>query len=453
MAPKPEPAVGGRRPAERRRSPREESAADIRIPTTADAHGTGDTAGARANRLPLYALLAASIVSLVGNTLTLVALPWFVLQTTGSPVRTGLTGFFIALPNFLAGLFGGTLVDRLGPKRVGIAADLVSGVGIVLIPALYLTVGLAFWQLLALVFLGATLDVPGLTARRALLPELATLARMPLERVNAAFEGLQYVAQLLGPPLAGLLIAALGASNVLWIDAATFAFSAALVAVAIPAATLGERPKAGRYLDDLLDGFRFLVRDRTLLALALGLTITNFLGAPLFAVLWPVYVRDTGGAATGLGLLAAAFGGGSLLGAVVYGAIGHRVPRRPIWIGAYMVEALPLWTLALTGSLPVILAVTALCATLGGPLSPLGVTIRHERTPPHLRGRVFGTFSALATAGSPLGMLAGGFALEGLGLRATLVAMGAAYLAVGTGMLFVPALRGMDRPAREPPAG
>ena len=404
-------------------------------------------ARAGARRLLLGALLAGNVISLVGNMLTLVALPWFVLQTTDSPVRTGLTGFFVALPSFLAGLFGGTLVDRLGPKRVSVAADLVSGLGIVLVPALHLTVGLAFWQLLALVFLGALLDVPGLTARRALLPELAALAGVRLERANALFEGTQYLAQLLGPPLAGLLIAWLGASNVLWIDAATFAVSAALVAGAVPAALLPARPRPGRYLDDLLDGLRFLARDRLLLALAAGLTITNLLGAPLFAVIWPVYVRDTYGTATNLGLLLAAFGGGSLLGAGIYGAIGHRLPRRALWIGAYLVEALPLWTLALTTSLPLILVVTALTAMLGGPLNPLGVTIRHERTPPELRGRVFGTFSALATAGGPFGILAGGVALGEFGLRPVLLALGAAYLAVGAGLLLVPALREMDRPA------
>ena len=403
-------------------------------------------ARAGANRLPLYALLAGNVVSLLGNTLTLVALPWFVLQTTGSPAQTGLTGFFVALPSFLAGVFGGTLVDRLGPKRVSVVADLVSGLGIVLIPALQQTVGLAFWQLLALVFLGAALDVPGLTARRALLPELAALAGVRLERVNALFEGAQYLAQLLGPPLAGLLIVALGASNVLWLDAATFAVSAALVALAVPAALVAARPAPGRYRDELLAGLRFLRGDRLLLALAVGLSVTNFLGGPTFAVILPVYVRETFGEATALGLILAAFGAGSLLGTLAYGAVGHRFPRRALWIGAYAVAALPLWTLPLTTSLPIILAVYAFDALIGGPLSPLGVTIRHERIPAHLRGRVFGLFSAIATAMSPLGMLAAGGAIEGFGLRPTMVALGAAYLLVALGMLLTPALREMDKP-------
>ncbi|MDQ3547406.1 MAG: MFS transporter, partial [Chloroflexota bacterium] len=109
-------------------------------------------------RVPIYTLLLASAISNVGNMLTMIALPWFVLETTGSAAMTGLVGFFVALPNFVAGIFGGTLVDRLGYKRVSIIADLVSGFGVLMVPLLYITTGIAFWQLLTFVFIGALLD-------------------------------------------------------------------------------------------------------------------------------------------------------------------------------------------------------------------------------------------------------------------------------------------------------
>src|SRR5207249_3590299 len=107
------------------------------------------------NRLPILGLLVANTISQVGSALTFIAVPWFVLQTTGSAAKTGLTGVFEALPFIIAGIFGGTLVDRLGFKRTSILADLTSGLTVALIPLLYHTVGLAFWQLLALSFLGS----------------------------------------------------------------------------------------------------------------------------------------------------------------------------------------------------------------------------------------------------------------------------------------------------------
>ncbi|HEU5423664.1 MAG TPA: MFS transporter, partial [Nitrolancea sp.] len=220
----------------------------------------------RTRRGPLGALVAAKLISLIGSQLTLVALPWFVLVTTGSAAKTGLTGLAVTLPAVVVGLVGGALVDRLDYRQTSVIADLTSAAGIAAVPLLYHTRGIEFWQLLILVFLGSLLTVPGLTARRAMLPELADLAGMTLDRANSISESASYVALLLGPPLAGVLIAFIGASNVLWLDAASFVVSAAIVAGSIPAASqASERTVSGRYLDDLKAGLRFVRDDRLLL--------------------------------------------------------------------------------------------------------------------------------------------------------------------------------------------
>jgi MFS family permease len=99
------------------------------------------------------------------------------LQTTGSAAQTGITGFFTILPVVVAGFFGGTLVDRMGYRRTSIVADLASGLTVALIPLLHFTIGLEFWQLMVLVFLGGLLDAPGSTARTALIPDLAARRR------------------------------------------------------------------------------------------------------------------------------------------------------------------------------------------------------------------------------------------------------------------------------------
>ena len=170
---------------------------------------------ARPNRLPIIALYSANAISLVGNVFANLAIPWFVLQTTGSATQTGLTGFFSILPVVLAGIFGGTFIDRLGYKRASVLADIASGVTVLLIPLLYFTVGLGFWPLMALVFMGALLDAPGHTARAALTPELAEMAGMPIERATSLTQVVDRSSRLLGAPLAGLLIAWMGTANVL----------------------------------------------------------------------------------------------------------------------------------------------------------------------------------------------------------------------------------------------
>ena len=203
---------------------------DGRLPTATQEQRDGDR-----RRAPVYALMAGGAVSLVGNQLTAVAIPWFVLQTTGSAARTGLVAFFTLLPTIVAMVFGGALADRLGHRRMSVVSDLLSAATVAAIPLLHQTVGLPFGVLLALVFLGALLDAPGGTARSALIPDAAALAGLPLERVNGAFQAIQSLAGLVGPLLAGLLIAVMGESNVLWFDAATFVVSAAAVGFFVPA--------------------------------------------------------------------------------------------------------------------------------------------------------------------------------------------------------------------------
>ena len=110
---------------------------------------------ARHTRTPLYALLGANAVSMAGNQITAIAIPWYVLATGGSAAQVGLVGFFTFLPTVISAFFGGGIIDRIGRKRISMLADLCSMVAVGLIPLLHSTIGLHFWQLLALVFAGA----------------------------------------------------------------------------------------------------------------------------------------------------------------------------------------------------------------------------------------------------------------------------------------------------------
>src|SRR5687767_3273283 len=202
------------------------------------------------NRLPLVSLFAANAISMVGNVFANIAIPWFVLQTTGSPTQTGITGFFTILPVVLAGFFGGTIIDRLGYKRTSIIADIASGLTTLLIPLLHFTVGLAFWQLMVLVFFGAFLDTPGATARDALLPELAEEAGVPIERATSYVHVIERSSRFVGAPLAGLLISLFDTASVLWLDAASFFVSAAIIGIFISTHLyIKSEEKSGRYFD------------------------------------------------------------------------------------------------------------------------------------------------------------------------------------------------------------
>jgi MFS family permease len=394
-------------------------------------------------RVPLYAFFTANAISFIGNNLTMIAVPWFVLETTGSAVKTGLVGFFTALPAILAAFFGGALVDRTGTQRMSILSDLASGVTVALIPLLYLTIGLQFWQLLILVFLSALLDAPGNTARSALLPDLAQEAQMRLERANAADQTIQRGASLVGPALAGLLIAWVGTRNVLWLDAASFAISAGLFALAVPSSKSHAAGET-RYVDQLKDGLRFVRGDRLILTIVLTIAITNFLDAPLFAVVLPVYARQLYGDASRLGFMISVVGAGAVLGTILYGAVGHRLPRRLTYILSFILVSLPLLVLAFTPPYPIVLGVLFFAGIAAGPINPVLMTVGQERVPAELRGRVFGMITAVAYIAIPLGMLLAGLAVERFSVSVTLFIIAACYLLVTTAQAFNSALREMD---------
>jgi len=410
------------------------------------------------SRAPLLALLGAGAVSLTGNALTRVAVPWFVLATGGSAAQVGLTFFFGTLPLFLGSFFGGVLVDRLGHKRSSVVADLASGATLALIPILYALGALPFGLLLALVFLGALLDAPGAAARQALLPQAAEGAGASLERANAAYQTVFPLAILVGPVVAGVLIAVVGATGVLLVDAATFALSAVVIGALVPGASRARQSAKGQpetkwprgYAADLASGLRFVWRAGPIRAVVGATTVLTLFVSPLFYVVLPVYLEQEYGQAIGLGLLFSAFGGGALLGAVGYGFVGKRVLRRTLFLlGAFGVSLAAAVNVALP-PLPVILAASALVGVALSPLEALEGVIAGERTPPELRGRVFGLVAAAGQLATPVGSLLAGYLLEATSMQIAIAALAAGCAVVALAGLFDPALRKMERPAELP---
>ncbi len=396
-------------------------------------------------KAPLYTLYVANVVSYVGDYLSLLAIPWFVLQTTGSVSETGITAFFSTLPTVLSSFFSSIIVDRLGYKRMSIVSDIASGLGVALIPLLYHTSGLNFWQLQVLVFLSGLLKAPGLTARTSMIPDLASLADTPLERANAISDGVRRVAGFFGGPLAGILIVLIGSSNLLWIDSATFFFSALLVSIIIPAtAPILQKKTDQSVSDNLLEGLRFIRGDAFILAIVLTVMITNLLDGAMFSVVEPAYAKQIFGSAVPLGLMVASFGGAAFVGTLLFGAIGRYLPRRLTFALCFiLVGVLNYGVLILQLPLPLILLGNVVGGLAVGPLNPLIMTVAQERIPEAMRARVFGAITAGVLIGIPVGTVASGYLVTLFGLKSTLLAMGISYLITTCSLLFNPGLRDM----------
>ena len=407
----------------------------------------GSRAAARGKtKRPLAALLIASAVSVTGNRMVLLAIPWFVLETTGSATKTGITGFFAFLPVVIAG-FLGPVVDRIGLKRASVVADIASGLSVAMIPLLFHTIGLEFWQLLVLVFLGGLLDSPGETARSSLLPEAADAAGTTLERATSMEDGVMRAASLVGAPVAGLLISIIGASAVLWIDAASFAVSALLVLVGVPRPGPARVRSEATYWSDFREGFGFITRRRLVLLVILTLAATNFLDAAIGAVILPVYARRVFESATALGLILGALGGGAVIGSLAYGGWGRRFSRRWIYVIGFVLSAFQPWGYAMFPGLVAVILIAALVGLGTGPINPIIAAVLLEQVPSEMRGRVLGVVKAIAWMAVPLGVLLAGYLVDALGLRSTLLIIGVAYVFALVSLAFNPAASDLERPA------
>lgn len=386
--------------------------------------------GQSIRRWPLVGLLLADTVSATGNRLALLAIPWFVLETTGDFTKTGIVAFTFFLPLVLSTFFGGPLVDRVGFVRSSVMSDMLSGTSVAAVPLLHHFDALTFPALVGLVFLGTVFDAPGATARTSMLPDVAELAHVSLERATGLREAVGRISQVLGGAVGGGLIALVGSVATLWVDAATFLVSAVVIASFqsrnsdAPSRALSLK----NYLGDLRAGAGFLVGDSLLRAILTYFVVANMIENAVIAVLLPAYgnVVLESEAVTGAAL--AALGAGALVGTLSFAAFGERVRRVPLLLTCLLIAGPPkLIVLLFSPSVAVIVGVMAISGLAMGPVNPLLGAVEYERIPAALRGRVFGAFMATVLAGAPAGVLAAGLSLDALGFPTTFLVLTVMY--------------------------
>jgi MFS family permease len=403
------------------------------------------------HRTPLAATLAANSISTAGTSLTLIGVPWFVLETTGSAGRAGFVAFCATLPIVVAALIGGPVIDRIGRRRIAIASDAVCASAIAAIPLLHFAGVLDFWMLCALMALNGFAHTPGNTARYVLIPDLAEHAGTTLARAASLFDAVSRGARMVGAALAGVLIAFAGAETVLLLDAATFGLSALLIAAGVRGVRAAEPRKAEApvslraYGSELREGYAHLLGNRLLLSVVVMVMFMNGTDQGWYAVLLPVHAEAELGGATDIGLLTAMFGAGGLAGALLYGAVGHRFPRRAVFTVCVILCGAPRFLVAAVTGTTLPLAVTMLLGGIaGGVLNPILTTVVYERVPDRLRSRVSGALTAGCEFAMPLGGLAAGLLVEGAGATGALLMMGGVYFLATLSPLVFPSWRTLD---------
>lgn len=401
---------------------------------TEDAQG-GGIPGDRSLR-PLSGVLAAMAVSLTGTRVSAVALPWFVLVTTGSATQTGLVAFCEMTPYVTVKAFTGPLVDRIGPRAVSWTTDLASATAAAAVPLFHTLDLLSFPLLLFLVALIGAVRGPGDLAKEVMVPEAAERGRVPLERATGLSGVTERLASTIGPAAGGALVALLGPLTGLVVNAGCFALGSVIVALALPrgmgraveeAAAEAAETEPG-YWRRFGEGFTFLRGEPLLLTVIVMVGITNLLDAGFSTVLVPVWAKESGNGPSAIGLMGSVMGAAAVAGSLIAALTAHRLRRRVVFFTGFLLAGAPRFLILASGSpMGAVLAVFGVSGLGAGFLNPVLGAILLERVPRRMLGRVSALGDSLAWAGIPLGGLAAGAAVASVGLAPVLLAGGAAY--------------------------
>jgi MFS family permease len=368
----------------------------------------------------LRAVVAARFVSLTGTNMTTVALPWFVLATTGSTEKMGLVLACQTLPAFALGIPGGAVVAMLGARRSLILGDALRAPLLVAVPVLHAAGVLSFPVLLVLVTAIGVFAVPYAAASSSLLPELVGEDEREVARAQAALQVAIQTTGVIGPVAAGALIPLLGAPRVLYFDGASYLFSALIVLALVRGGNAAPQRRRGVFA-----GVRAVFADPLLASIVTVALLAHVALAALFASLPALAFRAFHDAHVA-GLLFSADAVGSVLGGLLALRLARRYDPLRVGVAGFVLMAAPIWLLAVAHDIPLAVAVMFVFG-LGGPLgvSPISALLT-TRASADVRPKVVAAFLSITSAGTPLGAAATGYAIAGLGFATTYLATAAA---------------------------
>jgi MFS family permease len=389
----------------------------------------------------LRRLWVAHLISMFGDGLYSVALPYMVYQQTRSPLATAATLGITALPYFVVGMLAGVFVDRWSRRAVLIGADLARAAALVLFPLLLLR-GFDLGLVIAMALLLPAASRFFTPAQRASVPGLVD--QDDLLSVNALMEGAGSAAYIAGPAAAGVLLAVWGSIPALFIDGGTFVISALLLS-SLPLGRGGSGVRR-HVIAELREGLHVVWRTPTLRSLV----IVAVLVMPLFGAvpaLLPIWTQHSlGDNAGAYGLLTSSFFIGALIGSVLIVRWGGRFASGTVFVLSAV--GMGVAVLGLGWSHQFVTAALALgeLGCFGTSYNVAALSLLQSFSPRETLGRVLAFHEATVWSLRPIGVFAMGALAAVAGVYTTLVALGITIAAMGAVATFARSLRGVTSP-------
>ncbi len=384
----------------------------------------------KAERVDFHKFWFGQTISQLGSSFTLFALPLLVFKRTGSALDLGIAAALNILPYLLFGLVLGAWVDRKDRRRLMVLADVARALVIASVPVLELTRAVPVWWLYGVGFVSTTLTIVFEAGEFAALPSLAS--GQDLVALNGRIQASYSTAQVLGPVLAGLLVAVLPVSTLLALDAASFLVSAASLALIRRRFNAEEGPPASSIRDDVREGLRYVVSHPVLRGIAVMMALANMLVASAGTLLVVLAKQRWSASDTQLGWLYSAASLGMVSFALLAGPLRKRLSFSVLALSALAVNGASIVGMGLASSYGVALGLWGICGGTAILFNVLATSLRQAIVPNQLLGRVTTTGSVLAWSTIPVGVLTSGALVQSHHDSS------AAYLVLGVAMLLIP---------------
>jgi len=384
------------------------------------------------------ALLVAELVSTSGIQMTFVALPWFVLVTTGSVTKMSYVLAAEVAPMAIFGIPSGSVVSKLGGRRTMLAADLLRAPLMVLVPVLHWSGTLTFPLLLVVVFVLGLFSAPYFAAQRTIVPELYGSDETVVSKAQALFGGVSHLTLIIGPALGGLLVASFGASAVLVVDACTYLFAFVVVLTLVQAGKPVPQDESSR---GMLAGVRFLARDRVLGPMTLSVIFLDACAAALFTSLPALAFLRFDEDARVAGWLFTSLGIGALCGSILAMKLLERFRPLRLAGGAMVLAVLPLWLLVLTLPWEAVGVALFACGLFLPLVNAPAMGLLTTRPPAAVRAKVMTAVVTATALGGPVGRLVVGPMFQDWGISASYAVIAAA-ITLAALLFLAAALRG-----------
>ena len=370
------------------------------------------------NLRPFVLLELGSFISLISGSMTFMLMPWIAIELTGSATSAGLMITITSIPGLILAPIIGGFIDRFGRRRMAILSESGTALINLAIAAIALSLGLNLPTLIAIAVLKTIVGAGVMSARKSLVPDVAAVGKLTLERANSIHESVAAAGFATGPAIAAILVSSIGEFNTFFVVAALGLLSSfVMLAIRVVEQREAHDDDEGRnWVSYSIQGFKILFETPAVLTIMSAFLVLAMIYMPTEMVVLPAYY-NTIDEPESMGFILTVMAASTTLGSLLFERVAKLLSFANILRFAILGVAIGMIPMAFLPPQWVMYAFGAILGFAWGPLPVLLNTVIQRLVPANKRGRVFSLEMTLWTAGPMISMTFAGMAVDAWGVH------------------------------------